>query len=75
MDESCGHSVPVTRSAVSAAHPGRRLLRDICQLFGIQRGTGISSTSHLARLYPLGVSREDLVIRAPIRVEADGMFP
>ena len=31
--------------------------------------------SHLARLYPLGVEQGDqLVIRAPIRVEADGSF-
>lgn len=31
--------------------------------------------SYLARLYPLGVEQgEDLVVRAPIRVEADGSF-
>ena len=31
--------------------------------------------SHLARLYPLGVEQGDqLVVRAPIRVEADGSF-
>ena len=31
--------------------------------------------NHLARLYPLGVELgEDLIVRAPIRVEADGSF-
>lgn len=31
--------------------------------------------SHMARLYPLGVEQgEELVVRAPIRVEADGSF-
>jgi hypothetical protein len=31
--------------------------------------------SYLARLYPLGVEHgEDLIVRAPLRVEADGSF-
>jgi hypothetical protein len=31
--------------------------------------------NYLARLYPLGVEQgEDLIVRAPIRVEADGSF-
>lgn len=45
-------------------------------LFGFPaREWGFPPLSHLARLYPLGMERDDeLVIRSPIRVEADGSF-
>ncbi|GAB4505442.1 MAG: hypothetical protein Fur0043_24370 [Anaerolineales bacterium] len=39
------------------------------------REWGFPPLSHMARLYPLGVEQGDeLVIRSPIRVEADGSF-
>jgi len=39
------------------------------------REWGFPPLSHMARLYPLGMEQgEELVIRAPIRVEADGSF-
>lgn len=46
------------------------------ELFGFPaREWGFPPLSHLARLYPLGLERgEELVIRSPIRVEADGSF-
>lgn len=46
------------------------------ELFGYPaREWGFPPLSHMARLYPLGVEQGDeLVIRAPIRVEADGSF-
>ncbi|HLA06347.1 MAG TPA: FIST N-terminal domain-containing protein [Anaerolineales bacterium] len=46
------------------------------RLFGYPaREWAFPPLSHLARLYPLGVEQGDqLVIRAPIRVEADGSF-
>jgi hypothetical protein len=45
-------------------------------LFGYPaREWGFPPLSHLARLYPLGIERgEEITIRAPIRVEADGSF-
>ena len=46
------------------------------ELFGFPaREWGFPPLSHLARLYPLGMEQGDeLVIRSPIRVEADGSF-
>jgi hypothetical protein len=46
------------------------------ELFGFPaREWGFPPLSHMARLYPLGMERGDeLVIRSPIRVEADGSF-
>lgn len=46
------------------------------ELFGFPaREWGFPPLSQMARLYPLGVELgEDLVIRSPIRVEADGSF-
>lgn len=47
------------------------------KLFGYPaREWAFPPLSHLARLYPLGVEQSDqqLVIRSPIRVEADGSF-
>ncbi len=45
-------------------------------LFGYPaRDWGFPPLSHMARLYPLGMEQgEELVIRSPIRVEADGSF-
>ena len=46
------------------------------ELFGYPaREWGFPPLSHMARLYPLGMEQgEDLVVRSPIRVEADGSF-
>ena len=46
------------------------------ELFGFPaREWGFPPLSHMARLYPLGIEHgEELTIRAPIRVEADGSF-
>jgi hypothetical protein len=46
------------------------------ELFGFPaREWGFPPLSHMARLYPLGMEQgEELVIRSPIRVEADGSF-
>ncbi len=39
------------------------------------REWGFPPLSHLARLYPLGIEQgEEITVRAPIRVEADGSF-
>ena len=55
---------------------GRPASETYAQLFGHPaRDWAFPPLSHLARLYPLGVAQGDnLVIRAPIRVEADGSF-
>jgi len=55
---------------------GRPASETYAQLFGYPaREWAFPPLSHLARLYPLGVEQGDhLVIRAPIRVEADGSF-
>jgi hypothetical protein len=55
---------------------GRPASETYAQLFGYPaRDWAFPPLSHLARLYPLGVEQgEQLVIRAPIRVEADGSF-
>ena len=46
------------------------------QLFGYPaREWAFPPLSHLARLYPLGIDQgEHMIVRAPIRVEADGSF-
>ena len=46
------------------------------ELFGYPaREWGFPPLSHMARLYPLGMEQGDeLIIRSPIRVEADGSF-
>ncbi len=55
---------------------GRPASESYAQLFGYPaRDWAFPPLSHLARLYPLGVEQGDqLVIRSPIRVEADGSF-
>ena len=55
---------------------GRPASEAYAQLFGYPaREWAFPPLSHLARLYPLGVEQgEQLVIRSPIRVEADGSF-
>jgi hypothetical protein len=55
---------------------GRPASETYAQLFGHPaREWAFPPLNHLARLYPLGVEQgEQLVIRAPIRVEADGSF-
>ena len=55
---------------------GRPASETYAQLFGYPaREWAFPPLSHLARLYPLGVEQGDqLMIRAPIRVEADGSF-
>jgi hypothetical protein len=55
---------------------GRPASETYAQLFGYPaRDWAFPPLSHLARLYPLGIEQgEQLVIRAPIRVEADGSF-
>jgi hypothetical protein len=55
---------------------GRPASETYAQLFGYPaRDWAFPPLNYLARLYPLGVEAgEDLVVRAPIRVEADGSF-
>ncbi len=55
---------------------GRPASETYAQLFGYPaRDWAFPPLSHLARLYPLGVEQGDqLIVRAPIRVEADGSF-
>jgi len=55
---------------------GRPASETYAQLFGYPaRDWAFPPLSHLARLYPLGIEQgEDLIVRAPIRVEADGSF-
>jgi hypothetical protein len=55
---------------------GRPASETYAQLFGYPaRDWAFPPLSHLARLYPLGVEHGDqLIVRAPIRVEADGSF-
>jgi hypothetical protein len=55
---------------------GRPASETYAQLFGYPaRDWAFPPLSHLARLYPLGVEQGDqLLVRAPIRVEADGSF-
>ncbi len=55
---------------------GRPASETYAELFGQPaRDWAFPPLSYLARLYPLGVEQgEELVVRAPIRVEADGSF-
>ncbi|MCL4527842.1 MAG: FIST C-terminal domain-containing protein [Chloroflexi bacterium] len=55
---------------------GRPASETYAELFGHPaRDWAFPPLSYLARLYPLGVEQgEDMVVRAPIRVEADGSF-
>ncbi len=55
---------------------GRPASETYAQLFGYPaREWAFPPLSHLARLYPLGVEQGDqIMVRAPIRVEADGSF-
>lgn len=55
---------------------GRPASETYAGLFGYPaRDWAFPPLSHLARLYPLGVEQgEEMVVRAPIRVEADGSF-
>lgn len=55
---------------------GRPASESYANLFGYPaRDWAFPPLSYLARLYPLGVEQNDgLVVRAPIRVEADGSF-
>lgn len=55
---------------------GRPASETYSDLFGYPaRDWAFPPLSYLARLYPLGMEQgEDLVVRAPIRVEADGSF-
>jgi hypothetical protein len=55
---------------------GRPASETYAQLFGYPaREWAFPPLSHLARLYPLGIDQgEHMIVRAPIRVEADGSF-
>ncbi len=55
---------------------GRPASETYAELFGHPaRDWAFPPLSYLARLYPLGVEQgENLIVRAPIRVEADGSF-
>jgi hypothetical protein len=55
---------------------GRPASEAYATLFGYPaRDWAFPPLNYLARLYPLGVEQgEDLIVRAPIRVEADGSF-
>jgi hypothetical protein len=55
---------------------GRPASETYATLFGYPaRDWAFPPLNYLARLYPLGVEHgEDLIVRAPIRVEADGSF-
>jgi hypothetical protein len=57
---------------------GRPASETYAQLFGYPaREWAFPPLNHLARLYPLGLEQgnnRDLIIRAPLRVEADGSF-
>ncbi|MBK8620015.1 MAG: hypothetical protein IPN96_23685 [Anaerolineales bacterium] len=55
---------------------GRPASETYAGLFGYPaRDWAFPPLNYLARLYPLGVEQgEDLVVRSPIRVEADGSF-
>jgi hypothetical protein len=55
---------------------GRPASETYAQIFGYPaRDWAFPPLSYLARLYPLGVEQgEQLIVRAPLRVEADGSF-
>lgn len=55
---------------------GRPASESYAQLFGYPaRDWAFPPLTHLSRLYPLGVEQEEgLLVRSPLRVEADGSF-
>jgi hypothetical protein len=55
---------------------GRPASETYAQIFGYPaRDWAFPPLSHLARLYPLGLQQgEQLIVRSPLRVEADGSF-
>jgi len=55
---------------------GRPASETYAQIFGYPaREWAFPPLSHMARLYPLGVEQgEQLIVRSPLRVEADGSF-
>ncbi len=55
---------------------GRPASETYAQIFGYPaRDWAFPPLSHLARLYPLGMEQgEQLIVRSPLRVEADGSF-
>ncbi len=55
---------------------GRPASETYAQIFGYPaRDWGFPPLSYMARLYPLGVEQgEQLIVRSPLRVEADGSF-
>lgn len=55
---------------------GRPASETYAQLFGYPaRDWAFPPLNHLVRLYPLGIDQgDDLIVRAPLRVEADGSF-
>ncbi|MBI3338669.1 MAG: FIST C-terminal domain-containing protein [Chloroflexi bacterium] len=76
--DSVGRQFRVTRSRGFWLRTldGRPASETYAELFGYPaRDWAFPPLSYLARLYPLGVEQgEDLLVRAPIRVEADGSF-
>ena len=73
-----GSQVRVTRSRGFWLRTldGRPASETYAELFGYPaRDWAFPPLSYLARLYPLGMEQgEELIVRAPIRVEADGSF-
>ncbi len=76
--DSVGKQFRVTRSRGFWLRTldGRPASETYADLFGYPaRDWAFPPLSYLARLYPLGVEQgEDMIVRAPIRVEADGSF-
>ena len=76
--DQVGKQVRVTRSRGFWLRTldGRPASETYANLFGYPaRDWAFPPLNYLARLYPLGVEQgEDLIVRAPIRVEADGSF-
>lgn len=76
--DSVGKQFRVTRSRGFWLRTldGRPASETYAELFGYPaRDWAFPPLSYLARLYPLGVEQgEDMIVRSPIRVEADGSF-
>ncbi len=76
--DSVGKQFRVTRSRGFWLRTldGRPASETYAELFGYPaRDWAFPPLSYLARLYPLGVEQgDDMIVRAPIRVEADGSF-
>jgi len=76
--DSVGKQFRVTRSRGFWLRTldGRPASETYADLFGYPaRDWAFPPLSYLARLYPLGIEQgEELIVRAPIRVEADGSF-